>query len=82
MAPWLGLGTVMKPSDPLSSYARAEGPEFLLGQNNAWHHGERECRQFLDDEDIDAIDWPSRFPDLNPSKDLWDIMYQAYDVTK
>ena len=24
------------------------------------------CRQFLDDKGIDAIDWPSRSPVLNP----------------
>ncbi|KAJ8349887.1 hypothetical protein SKAU_G00250170 [Synaphobranchus kaupii] len=47
-------------------YAGAVGPGFLLVQDNARPHMARVCRQFLDDEGIDAIDWPSRSPDLNP----------------
>ncbi|KAJ8354154.1 hypothetical protein SKAU_G00217210 [Synaphobranchus kaupii] len=47
-------------------YAGAVGPGFLLVQDNARPHVSRVCRQFLDDEGIDAIDWPSRSPDLNP----------------
>eukprot|EP00064_Thunnus_orientalis_P024358 superscaffoldBa00010320_g24647 len=57
-------------------YAGGVGPGFLLVKDNARPHVARACRQFLDDEGIDAIDWPSRFPDLNPSKHLWDVMYQ------
>lgn len=35
------------------------------------------CQRLLDNEDIDAIDRPSRRPDLTPVKDLWDIMYRC-----
>ncbi len=47
---------------------------FLLVQDNAsfmWS----ECRQFLDDECIDAIDWPSRSSNLRPIEILWDVTY-------
>ena len=65
------LGTRMKSSDPLSEpYAAAGGPGFLLVQDNARPLVARVCRQFLDDKGIDAIDWPSRSPDLNPIKKL------------
>lgn len=46
--------------------AGAVGPGFLLGQDSNQPHVARLCRQFLDEEGIDAIDWPCPFPNLNP----------------
>ncbi len=48
------------------TYSGAVGPEFLLLNYNARPYVVRVCRQFLNDEGIDAIDWPSCCPDLNP----------------
>ena len=78
MLPWLLLSTGMKSSDPFSDrHAGAVGPGFLLVQDNARPHVARVCRQYLDDKGIDAIDWPSYSPDLNPIKNFWDVMYRC-----
>ncbi len=58
-------------------YAGAAGPGFLLVHDNAWPHVARVCRQFPDDKGIDAIDWPSLSPNMNPAENSWDIMYRS-----
>ena len=51
-------------------YTGVVGPGFLRVQDNARPHVARMYKQFLDDEAIDAIHWPSHSPDLNPIENL------------
>ena len=47
------------------------GPAFFLLQDNVWPLVVKVGRQSLDNEGIDATDWPLRPPDLNPFEHLW-----------
>lgn len=60
----------MKSSDPLSDLMLVQWDMVLLVQDNAQFHVARVCRQFLDDEGIDATDRSSHSPDLNPIENL------------
>ncbi|XP_066500262.1 odorant receptor 131-2-like [Hoplias malabaricus] len=52
------------------------GTGLLLVQDNVRLHLTKICSQFLDDDDegSDVIDWDSFSPDMNPIKNLWDIV--------
>ncbi|KAI4883128.1 hypothetical protein NFI96_009785 [Prochilodus magdalenae] len=68
----------MKSSDPLvRPYAGAVGPGLLLMQDNARPHVAGVCQQFLQDEGIEAMDWPACSPELNPIEHIWDIMSRS-----
>jgi hypothetical protein len=50
------------------------GRRYLLQQDNDPKHKSRVAQQFISNEVLEMIDWPSNSPDVNPVDNLWSII--------
>ncbi|GFW51463.1 hypothetical protein TNCV_4211411 [Trichonephila clavipes] len=50
------------------------GLQFLFMDDNAPCHRTVAAEQLLESEDIERMEWPARFPYLNPIEHVWDFL--------
>ena len=50
------------------------GRNFVYVQDNAPPHTARDMTVFLDQQDVEVMDWPARSPDMNPIEHVLDQM--------
>ena len=61
-------------------FAGAVGDNFVLMDDNARPHRARVVNDYLEDEGIERLDWPSRSPDLNPIEHAWDALQRQINA--
>ena len=80
---WVGRGgwsnelASVHPDPEESNIAMAMGVfgrNFVYVQDNAPPHTGRDTAAFLDQQDVEVMDWPARGPDMNPIEHVWDQM--------
>ncbi|GFV64823.1 uncharacterized protein TNCV_809201 [Trichonephila clavipes] len=52
-------------------------PEFFLMDDNTRPHRALLVDEFPESKDIRRLDWPVRYPDLNPIEHVWDALRKA-----
>ncbi len=48
--------------------------DFIFQQHLAPAHTAKSTKSWLNDHDVDVLDWPANSPDLNPIVNLWGVV--------
>lgn len=57
--------------------ARRHGDSFVLVDDNARPHRARIVTDYLEEAEIQRMEWPAFSPDMNPIEHVWDMLHRA-----
>ena len=79
---WMGMATNCHGYRVLPTIRAKVGNDFIFQHDGASVHTSIVARNFLCDENVQALNYPSLSPDLNPVENLWGFMADhVYDGT-
>ncbi|GFW91151.1 DDE_3 domain-containing protein [Trichonephila clavipes] len=80
-----GAPKLLEPALPapyVRLFRRACEANFIFMDDDARPHRVQLMDEYLQLEDIQWLEWPAMFPDLNPIENAWDVLGRSFEASR